>query len=308
MSEPLIPPAEEAHRYAVGPDSVTWRYMSDTRGFFAAGAALLLQVAHPTIAGGVREHSNFKEEPWDRLFRTVDYVNLLVYGGPETAARTGRALREGHKRIKGVDPQGRRYHALEPEAFAWVHATLALATVSAHRRFGRPMDRPTIEQYWREWRGLGRLLGIREHELPQDWADYRAYVDRMIAERLEDNDVVRDVLWSVSQPTQAPVARIPQRAWTTATFPMHQAIGLATVGLLPAPMRAKLGLELSSLQRAHLRALGALSRASTPLLPGGLKVSGPTYLRRRERAIARGPFGQPSASGTSARRANIRAA
>jgi uncharacterized protein (DUF2236 family) len=308
MREPLLPPASEAHRYAVGPESVTWHYMSDTRGFFAAGSALLLQVAHPTVAGGVREHSNFKEEPWDRLFRTVDYVNLLVYGGPETAARTGQMLREGHKRIRGVDPQGRRYHALEPEPFAWVHATLAWAAVAAHRRFGRPMDQPTIERFWREWRGLGRLLGIREGELPEGWAGFCAYVEWMIAERLEDNDVVRDVLWSVTRPTDVPVARVPQRVWNTATFPMHQAIGLATVGLLPGSMRAKLGLELSGAQRAELRAVGALSRLSTPLLPGGLKVSGPPYLRRRERAIARGPFGQPSTSGASARRANARAA
>jgi uncharacterized protein (DUF2236 family) len=306
MTESLLPPADEAHRYAVGRDSVTWRYMSDMRGFFAAGSALLLQVAHPTIAGGVREHSDFKSEPWDRLLRTVDYVNLIVYGGPETAARTGRALREGHKRIKGVDPQGRRYHALEPEPFAWVHATLAYAVVAAHQRFGRPMDAPTIEQYWREWRRLGRLLGIREHELPADWAGFRAYVDWMIAERLEDNDVVRDVLWSVSRPTAPPLERIPRRVWTTVTLPMHQVIGLATVGLLPPLLRAELHLELTSAQRAQLRALGVLSRATTPVLPRGLKVSGPVYLQRRQRAIDRGQFGR--ATGTSARSANARAA
>ncbi|HEX6389667.1 MAG TPA: oxygenase MpaB family protein [Solirubrobacteraceae bacterium] len=308
MSEPLLPPVDEARRYAVTRDSVTWRYMSDVRGFAAAGSALLLQVAHPTIAGGVREHSNFKEEPWDRLLRTVDYVNLMVYGGPETAARTGRALREGHKRIKGIDPQGRRYHALEPEAFAWVHATLAYAVVAAHRRFGRPMSDGEIEQYWREWRRLGRLLGIRDGELPADWAGFRAYVDWMIAERLEDNDVVRDVLASVTRPTESPLRRVPDRVWATATLPMHQIISVATVGLLPPALRAKLDLELSSSQQARLRALGLLSRASTPVLPGTLKVSGPLYLQRRQRAIDRGQFAGPSTIGTSARSANARAA
>ncbi len=308
MTEPLIPPIEDARRYAVAPGSVTWQYMSDTRGFLAAGTALLLQVAHPTIAGGVREHSNFKEEPWDRLFRTVDYVNLMVYGGPEVAAHTGRALREGHKRIKGVDPQGRRYHALEPTAFAWVHATLAYAVVEAHRQFGRPMDRAEIEQYWGEWRRLGRLLGIREHDLPEDWAGFLVYVDRMIDDALEDNDVVRDVLWSVTQPTASPLRQIPTRVWTTATLPMHQAINLGTIGLLPERLRDKLGLELSQFQQAQLRAMGLLARASTPVLPRGLKVSGPVYLKRRHRAIARGQFAPPSASGTSVRSANARAA
>jgi len=308
MAEPLLPPVSEAHRYAVGPESVTWQYMGDARGFFAAGSALLLQVAHPTVAGGVREHSNFKEEPWDRLWRTVDFVSLMVYGGPAVATRTGQMLREGHKTIKGVDPQGRRYHALEPEAFAWVHATLAYAAVAAHRVFGRTMSPWQIEQFWREWRGLGRLLGIRERDLPRDWAGFNAYMDEMIAERLEDNDVVRDVLWSTTQPTESPLRHVPQRLWSATTLPMHQVLALSTVGLLPPAMRAKLGLELSVAQRAQLRALGALSRATNPLLPASVKVMGPPYLKRRRRAIARGQFGGPSAIGTSARRANARAA
>ena len=37
-----------------------------------------------------------------------------------------------HKRIKGVRPDGERYHALEPRPYAWVHATLAEAIVRAH--------------------------------------------------------------------------------------------------------------------------------------------------------------------------------
>src|SRR4051794_22376308 len=112
MSEQLIPPLSEAGRYAVGPSSVAWQYAGDARAMFSAGTALLLQVAHPTVAGGVRDMSDFKTDPWGRLFRTLDYVNLLVYGGAETAAQTGRMMREMHKRIKGVDPSGRRYHAL----------------------------------------------------------------------------------------------------------------------------------------------------------------------------------------------------
>jgi hypothetical protein len=44
-------------------------------------------------------------------------------------------------------------------------------------------------------------------------------------------------------------------------------------------------------QQAELRALGAASRALTPVLPGRLRNVGPEYLRRRRRAIAKGPLG-----------------
>jgi uncharacterized protein (DUF2236 family) len=42
------------------------------RLFTAAGDALLLQVSHPTVGAGVSEYSDFKADPWGRLFRTLD--------------------------------------------------------------------------------------------------------------------------------------------------------------------------------------------------------------------------------------------
>src|ERR1043166_1360995 len=86
----------------LGPDSVAWRCASDSRLYLGAGNALLLQVAHPTVGSGVRDFSKFEQEPWDRLFRTIDYVNLSVYGGTD-APLVGRRLRSAHKSIKGVN-------------------------------------------------------------------------------------------------------------------------------------------------------------------------------------------------------------
>ena len=36
-----------------------------------AGYALVLQVAHPTVAAGVEEHSRYRQDPWGRLVRTL---------------------------------------------------------------------------------------------------------------------------------------------------------------------------------------------------------------------------------------------
>src|SRR3954468_5950395 len=103
--------------------SIAWRYASDARTLTGAGAALILQVAHPTVAAGVREHSNFQQDPWGRLLRTLDHTNLLLYGGPEAARVTGERLREMHKRIKGVKADGTASHALATEGDAWEQAS-----------------------------------------------------------------------------------------------------------------------------------------------------------------------------------------
>ena len=291
----VFPEHEEAVRLAVGPESITWRRAGDMRTMFGAGAALLLQVAHPTVAAGVREHSDFKADPWGRLWRTLDYVHMLVYGGPENAVRTGRAMRAMHQRIKGVAPDGRRYHALEPEAYAWVHATLAETIVGSHERFGRPLTADQRARFWDEWRGLGRLLGIREDDLPATWGAFRAYVDELCATKLEPSDVVDDVLESLADPKPPEVRGLGPRTWKAVTLPTSHTMRLATVGLLPAGARRALGLEWTRAQDVELNAIGRLSRAATPVMPRSLRVVGPGYLRWRRDAIAGGPFGQVAA-------------
>ena len=285
-----LPDREEFEDLAIARGSVTWRYASDARAMFGAGAALLLQVSHPTVAAGVREHSEFEKDPWGRLLRTLDFANLLIYGGPEAAARTGRAVREMHKRIKGTGPDGRRYHALEPEAYAWVHATLGEVIIRSHRVFGRQIDRRELEVFYREWKDVGRLLGVRERDLPDDWAGFRAYVERMVHERLEDNDVVHTVLRSLDSPQAPPLELLPEPLWHVITLPASRVMHLATIGLLPRALRDKLDVEWGRREALELRAVAAVSRRVTPLMPAWLRRTGPGYLRAREDAIAHGQF------------------
>jgi uncharacterized protein (DUF2236 family) len=256
----------------------------------ASAYALVLQVAHPTIANGVREHSNYAQDPWGRLLRTLDYVNLTVYGGPEAAAATGRRLREMHKRIRGVAPDGTRYSALEPEAYAWVHATLVDAIVVGSEHFAKPLSRPDIERLWVEWRMLGRVAGVREDDLPETWDGYLAYRDRMIDKRLEASDVVSGVLATLAKPLRPAVPVLNDPAWRVLRLPIARAFRLATIGLMDPRLRRKLGMRWSRPKELELRAIGAASRATGPLLPQRLRCMGPPYLEWRRRAIGRGEF------------------
>ena len=288
MSQKRMPDLEEAPALVPAPGSATWRLAGDARLFAASGYAVVLQVAHPTVANGVREHSLYSEDPYGRLLRTLDYVNLTVYGGPEAAWRTGRALREMHKHIKGVAPDGSRYHALEPEAFAWVHATLIESIVAGHRMFGRRLHDREIERLWFEWRRLGRVLGIRDDELPETWAGFCAYRDRVIEKELEPSDVVDDFMGALAKPDAPPLPFVGDAAWRVARVPVSRTFRLATIGLLPPRLRERLGLRLTRGQAAELRAVAAASRGSGPVLPRGLRCMGPPYLRWRREAIGHG--------------------
>ena len=147
MSTTVFPPDTELEQILVGPDSVTWRTTSDARLYAVMLYPLLLQVAHPTVGAGVRDYSDFEQRPWNRLIRTIDYVTLLVYGGAD-AGPAGRRLRDIHKQFKGVREDGQRYHALEPDAYAWVHATLIDTYVRGHAQFGRPMTPDEVTRFY----------------------------------------------------------------------------------------------------------------------------------------------------------------
>lgn len=284
------PEEGEAKALVLGPESVSWRKSSDIRGFFGAGYALLLQTAHPTISSGVRDHSNYQNEPWQRLLRTLDYVNLTVYGGQDTIEVTQR-LREMHKRIKGTNPDGSKYHALEPSAYAWVQATLVHAIIVVNRRFLRTMTEAEFEQLYDEWLGLARLLGVRDGDLPRDYADFDAYFDRMMAEQLGRTESAIDVIESMKRPARPPfLPSWTQPLWRLAFFPASYLLLLVTTGLLPPVLRERLGLKWSPWRERQLNAVAAVSRALTPLLPRSFKITGPNYLKMRRKAIRHDEF------------------
>jgi uncharacterized protein (DUF2236 family) len=272
--------------------SIVKRRATDVRLFGVAGYALTLQVAHPTIAAGVRDHSGFAADPWGRFFRTADYLNLLIYGSPATARAVATRLRTMHASIRGTDPSGRRYNALEPGAYAWVHATLAEAIVRGHRVFGSALTTGERDQFWSEWRALGEVLGIPATHLPATWPEFRRYVVGM-GEMLEDNDVVHAVFDTADRAEGgSPFSWLDDRVWALAGRPLGRYGRFLATGTTPGPLRERLGMAWSRSDQAAFGLVAAAHRATTPVLPRDFRCAGPLALRIRRSEIDRGPFGR----------------
>ena len=285
----MFPTDSELDALIVGPESVSWQITSDPRLYAVMLYPLLLQVAHPTVGAGVRDYSDFEHRPWDRLMKTIDYVSLLVYGGRDAVA-AGRRLREMHKAFRGVREDGERYTALEPEAYAWVHATLIDTYVRGHAQFGRRLSPSQTERFYAEYRGLGRLIGVREQDLPDRWSGFQAYFERMTREALTRTSSVDTVLGAIGHAPPPPV-RVPDLVWRALRLPASRVLWLGGVGLMPQQLRARLGIGWGRPDEAQFRTLGRLSRGLTPLMPERLRVMGPAQLRWRREAIAHGPLG-----------------
>lgn len=120
----------------LGPDSVARSVFGEPTFVPGASRRLLIDVAHPVGATGVREFSVFESDPYGRAERTLGMIMGVVYGQEEALA-TARALRNPHKDFKGRNVDGTRWSALNPEAFHWVHAGLVHGVYTQQKVFGR---------------------------------------------------------------------------------------------------------------------------------------------------------------------------
>src|SRR5438309_9660593 len=100
-------------------DSITRRVNRENVLFLGGGRALLMQLAHPKVAAGVDDHSDFRTHPIRRLRRTVLMTMAIVFGARETALAAAGAVNQVHARVRVHD-----FRARDPNPPVWVRATL----------------------------------------------------------------------------------------------------------------------------------------------------------------------------------------
>src|SRR6266513_11089 len=170
-----------------GPGSVTWRVNREGVLLLGGGAALILQVAHPLVAAGVAEHSNYREDPWGRLYRTLDLTTKIVFGSAEAAEEAAARIRHVHERVHGVTregggryPEGTPYDARDPELLMWVHATLVHTSLQVYTRYVGPLTIEEQRRYYEEQKTLAEQVGVPRERQPEAFADFNDYVRGMV--------------------------------------------------------------------------------------------------------------------------------
>ncbi len=288
--DPVDPvrPADPADPVPPPVGGVLWTVAGDIRALLMLPAALTMQVAHPAIGAGVDAHSVFRTDPWGRGERSLRSLQLWIYGGEE-AAREGRRLRELHRTIQGTDAHGRRYHALTPAYYSWVHATGFPVYTWGLRLLARPLTEAQERQLYAEWLQVGRILGIHDRDMPPTIEEFWPYYRKVLAEELEATVVVRELL-DPDQPVPAPdrgpmPLRLALRLlWPVLRRPFLRLRAFLTVGLMPPDAREAIGLEWTEAQERTLRRFARVVRTVVPVLPERLRY---LPLARRAREAAR---------------------
>jgi uncharacterized protein (DUF2236 family) len=274
-----------------GPGSEAWRLNREAALLLGAGPrALLLQLAHPLVAEGVDQHSDFRADPWARLAGTLRSYLRIVYGTTSQARAEIRRLNRLHDSVTGPvhDPRaaarfGDAYTARDPELALWVHATLVDSTLATVDAWLTPLTPHRRATFYAETRPIGRLFGIPESLLPTDIDAFDGWLAAQWAPAgpVHPTAVSRDLAHTILRPPLAPAVEhgpLAVRLGPTSA-PIAAALrqvppGAASwllvpaIGLLPASVRRDYGFPWEMRERLLAAWLVTAWRGWRPLVPG----------------------------------------
>ncbi len=243
-----------------GPESMTWKINRESVLLLGGRAALLMQLAHPLVAAGVSDHSDFQSDPVKRFRRTLDVTYRVVFGDLETAQRAAASIRKGHERVRGIAPDGRPYAADDPQLLLWVHSTLIDAAVSVYEAAVAPLSVEDSARYYEETKVFAELMGIPQQHVPDTLEDMRAGMEARIASR---EVAVGNQARELAGPILRPIKLMPS-ALATRT-------ALITAALLPPAIREGYGLRLGRADKAVIAVGKRASRAVLPRMPQAVR-------------------------------------
>ncbi|WP_118915028.1 oxygenase MpaB family protein [Mycobacterium shigaense] len=273
----------------LGPDSLTWKYFGDLRTGMMGVWIGAIQNMYPELGAGVEEHSILLREPLQRVARSVYPIMGVVYDG-DRAAQTGQQIKHYHDTIKGVDPRGRRYHALNPETFYWAHATFFMLVIKVAEYFCGGLTDAEKRQLFDEHVQWYRMYGMSMRPVPGSWEEFQEYWDRVCRERLEVNQATLDIFaMRIPKPK---FVLMPTPIWDQIFKPLVAGQRWIAAGLFEPAVREKTGMRWTPGDEILLRLFGKAVEVAFLAVPDEIRLH-PRALAAYRRAEGRAPKNAP---------------
>jgi uncharacterized protein (DUF2236 family) len=273
----------------LGPDSLTWKYFGDLRTGMLGVWIGAIQNMYPQLGAGVTDHSILLREPLQRVARSVYPIMGVVYDG-DRATQTGAQIKGFHAGIKGVDAQGRRYHALNPETFYWAHATFFMLIIKVAEYFCGGLTEAEKRQLFDEHVQWYRMYGMSMRPVPDSWEEFQEYWDRICRDELEINQATLDI-FAIRIPKPKFVL-MPTPLWDQLFRPMVASQRWIAAGLFDPAVREKAGMRWTPGDEALLRLFGKAVEVAFLAVPDEIRLH-PRALAAYRRASGRAPADAP---------------
>lgn len=265
---------ERAVGAPVEPGCLLWATAGDPRSLLPGTAAGIMQLMLPGLGAGVSDHSNFFDDPYDRIFRSIPWIWGSIFAADEDeGAERGRHIRDLHPDIKGTDHHGRGYHALDPDVFWWAHATFTWEFFRARELyFARPLRRAEKDRLYAETVTWYRRYGVSDRPVPATYRDFRARFEEICRDELELTPAVRWVLDPSNAAARGEPLRLPgplALLEEPAARAGSEVLRLLVYGAMPDVVRRRFGLAWSHADRLAFMAVCGALRAMEPAVRAG---------------------------------------
>jgi uncharacterized protein (DUF2236 family) len=235
------------------PDSAIRRVGGEGVLLLGGGRALLMQIAHPLVAKGVAEHSNFRADRRRRLLGTLRPMFAISFGAREQALAAAASVNHMHARVTGAG-----YRASDPDLLVWVLATLIDTSLFMYERFVSALSPEEASAYYEDMCRLGSLLSVPKGAMPPNLDAFQAYVDGMIPSLIVTEEARSIYKGLFGGPLLL--------------RPLMSGVRVLTAGLLPRTLREQFGLTWGPNHERLLQASQRGSRLVLPRLPRRLRA------------------------------------
>lgn len=247
--------------FAFSPDSELWRVNRYANGLLFGPAAVLLQVAHPRVAQGVADHSDFRDDALGRLRRTLSTVNRIAFGTKADAEEMRARLTAVHGGVKGETSEGmtgpKKYSAFEPDLLMWVLSTLIDASIKGYEFVWKPLNRERRENFYRDFRRFGTYFGLGEEVGPRDYGEFVEYYEEMLSgDLLGSHPLCAEVASAVVWPRRPMRDRL-----------LGKVVDFLPIETVPEKVGARLGLESTGWTRGRMWVLEKVAPVAFRTLP-----------------------------------------
>ena len=263
-----------------GPESMTWKMYREPSILLGSSRALLLQIAHPAIADGVKNYSDFQKNMTGRAHRTFTSMTRIWFGDKTTAINSAKRLYNIHSMIRGTaaweiedETIYKPYCAADPDLLFWVLATMIDTTLIATEKIQGELPVEQKRQFFEESKITAQLMGIPLKDYP---TDLDAFYERY-------NSIINSKTLCVGKTgteISNAIFKIP--------YPIRKFLQLIAGGFLPAKIADQFGLRLNLLSKMVFNFIVSFSKVSFKLTPSFLRYASAYHQANYRIAKAKG--------------------
>lgn len=270
-------------------EDLRWVTGSYFMALFPVG--LFDQAMHPLVSAALEETGRIREAGVARGLRSAASEQIVNWGDDADRELEIQRLKDMHKVVKGMGPDGQRYSALTPEVWNLILVSTIRMYLTAYDAIsGRPLTTEESQAaYAYVLENMYSLQLPGRSSLPTEWEDVHAWYEDLIRTKLEATPTLTHALRTVASPERPgflPV--VSQPAWWLVRPLVGRALLLFGLGITHPELRAIQGVKWGWAEQAQFTAATKLIQVAHRVLPRRLTMTPLAYNRwRYEHLIAK---------------------